>query len=173
MESGFLVLGLLGIAAIVGGLVSFFSMFSKGDQKTKLWQIEQELKQLKKQIETLEANLRSTPENVTDKQTSTALVTETQPTQTLAVTPTLALGTQENVLLSEDILQENAENNASVAKTSEIGTTQTSPAHASLTPAKPNFIERGINYAKKLVIWWQYACALWHYHIIYWCEFFN
>lgn len=151
MESGFLVLGLLGIAALVGGLVSFFSMFSKGDQKTRFWQIEQELKQLKKQIESLEAQLKNTPEKTSTQKKASALVVEPSPTQTIPLETLSARETEtyENKANADDLTQEYDEKEISPDKTlSNSANISTSPKNISATPAKPNFIERGINYAK-------------------------
>ena len=93
MESGFLVLGLLGLAALVGGLVSFFSMFSKGDQKTKLWQFEQELKQLKKQLEALEGQVKNTQSNAEVIPLSSALKANLNATQTVKASEETAAST--------------------------------------------------------------------------------
>jgi uncharacterized membrane protein len=154
MESGLLVLGLLGLAAVVGGLVSFFSMFSKGDQKTKLWQFEQELKQLKKQLESLEASLKNIRENISTKQKEVALVAELPPTKAILVEQVSPpnFGVNENEALSEDSPQDTTENIISPEQaldTSAQPSTHTyAPPTPELAPAEPNFIERGFAYAK-------------------------
>lgn len=150
MESGFLVLGLLGLAAVMGGLVSFFSMFSKGDQKTKLWKFEQELKQLKKQLESLEASLNNMPENLDIKPKTATLVVEPLPTKTIPVeqASTLSAGVHEGEALSEKIIQDSAELETSFDETLIASAQQTTRTYVPPTPAEPNFIERGFAYAK-------------------------
>jgi uncharacterized membrane protein len=149
MESGFLVLGLLGIAALVGGLVSFFSMFSKGDQKTRFWQLEQELKQIKSQIELLKEQINNAPENAKPKQ-AVALDTGSLATQTIPVKQNLArdLVANENEEFKEEFDQDIDENEISLENPLSTTGKKNSITYVPPTPKAPGLIERGIDYAK-------------------------
>lgn len=155
MESGLFVLGLLCIAAVVGGLVSFFSMFSKGDQKTRFWQIEQELKQLKKQIEALEARLQNAPENLEPNQKAAALTAEPLAKKTIALEQTLtpsldtyASSNSDNEGLAEEFVQENDKNKIPLEEPLSTSADAITTTYLPPTPKAPNMIERGITYAK-------------------------
>ena len=70
------ILGLLAIAALVGGLMSFYSLFSKQTQKSKLLELElgyirleQEFRQLKLQLDEIQGDSTSTFKNANAEET--------------------------------------------------------------------------------------------------------
>jgi uncharacterized membrane protein len=149
MESGLLGLGLLGIAALVGGLVSFFSMFSKGDQKTRFWQLEQELKQIKSQIELLKEQINNASENAKPKQ-AVDLDTRSLATQTVPLKQSLApdLVADENEEFLEEFNQDIDEKEITLENPLSTNGERISTTYVPPTPKAPGLIERGIDYAK-------------------------
>lgn len=162
MELFFVLLGLAGVVALIGGFVGFFGMFSAGNKDYRLRQIELQIKQLSSQLDALKKSLEqktfeSPPQAAAPPLQAAALAVTTFATS-MTLTPDAAELPSEAVAISDDELMQQAL--ASEASSSENIRAQTAPVEASaatptpapapraFVPAEPNFIEKGISAAK-------------------------
>lgn len=147
MESLLLPLGLLGIAAFIGGIVGFFSLFSSGDKESRIKNLERETERLGLELTRLSTRLdmvrRATegetanplvhmPASVKKDERSIPIEAVAQPVAepnepTLPSEPEIAAETTSHVIPPH------------------ITDQQTKPA---IKLAEPNFIEKGIAAAK-------------------------
>ena len=162
MELYFVLLGLAGVVALIGGFVGFFGMFSAGNKDYRLRQIELQIKQLSSQLDALKKSLEqktieSPPQAAAPPLQAAALAVTTFATS-MTLTPDAAELPSEAVAISDDELMQQAL--ASEASASDNIRAQTAPVEASaatpapapapraFVPAEPNFIEKGISAAK-------------------------
>lgn len=152
----YLLLGLLGFAMVIGSLVGFFSMFTKGEQASRLRRIENELQQLKNQLAAIERGVKPSEEG--DK-----IVQAVAETQAKAA---LSLGAYEDQLLAE--AEDDAQLKATLNDDTHVVIKETPPTeYAKIisepkaepwpdthvdTPSEPNFLERGFDYAKNWLL---------------------
>ena len=158
MDSLFLMLGLLGLVVTIGGIVSFFSLFTSSSKDTKIREIERETNKLSLEITRLSTRLdalkkvlegQPAPPQAAALKTGDPSVTiaPTQVANEIPATQTIPLS--ENDLTVQALAAENSPD--------EVKNTSTIPAAIATKPApykyipkphQPNFIERGIAYAK-------------------------
>lgn len=164
MESLLFPLGLLGIAAFIGGIVGFFSLFSSGDKESRVKALERETAQLGLEITKLNVRIEALIKSFNSKvpqepvtqaeslKVSEPIVTVNLPTNIAGLTSEAAVGLEPYI--SEDDLAEQAlENTApSTQRKHELATeakpVSKRPDHQTIKLAEPNFIEKGIAYAK-------------------------
>lgn len=154
MEFGFLLLGLLSIAALVGGLVGFFSMFSKTSEKTKISNLEQELKQLTQRFQAMEDrlnNLQATPPSPSFA-APLAVATATQTVHKKAEDQP-NLGQAEDAFIAEHFAEPNEQSTTKPATNiSATNLAQTVSNHAIAESPLPAWINRSIDYAKNWLL---------------------
>ena len=176
MELTFVILGLVGLMAVIGGFVGFFSMFSAGSKDDRLRQIESHIKQLSAQLDALKKSLEKTSQSPLEAAAPplrAATLAVATPATSITFTPELGARPSEPVAISDDELTrqalssevsatENTRANASVeasaatvanmpasASTPKLAST---PAPRKFVPAEPNFIEKGISAAKNWLL---------------------
>lgn len=126
MTSFFVLLGLAGFAALIGGFTSFLSLFSSGDKENHIRRIEDEVRQLRLQLDQLKHHLA-------------APIPIDRP---LAVVTTSALDTPNTNISIEPNIDDQFD--ITIGKTYDTPTVK-KPA---ISPATPNFIQKGIAAAK-------------------------
>ena len=160
MESFLLPLGLLAIAAFIGGIVGFFSLFSSGDKEHRVKNLERETERLAQEITRLNTRLDMLKK---------AFEHQNLPEPTIQVSSA-------NASIKKDVLnieldpivqpatEQHAEETrpASTAPLSEITTSSSAPVKTTpnttykATPAiklaEPNFIEKGLTAAKEWLL---------------------
>ena len=162
MELYFVLLGLAGVVALIGGFVGFFGMFSAGNKDYRLRQIELQIKQLSSQLDALKKSLEQktieSPLEAAAPPLQDAAFAVTTFATSMTLTPDAAELPSEAVAISDDELMQQAL--ASEASASENIRAQTAPVEASaatpapapapraFVPAEPNFIEKGFAAAK-------------------------
>lgn len=176
MASLFLILSLLGIVAIIGGIISFFSLFNSKTKDTKITEIERETNKLSLEITLLNSrldSLKKTVENQSQQAPTPQIVALKVDAPAIVIEPTIeadevmALQAQ---LVSKDDLNAQALEAADTESITSNEPLQTSTTNSNISqtcvkpptkfdtrpsyprkpikPAEPNFIERGITYAK-------------------------
>jgi uncharacterized membrane protein len=169
MESLFLMLGLLGLVVVIGGIVSFFSLFTSNNQDAKIREIERETSKLSLEITRLATRLDMLKKIVDGppQHTPPQAASLTVEIPAIVVEPTPDVDEMVAARISEDELADQAMTTTN-AEISPILTT--APAQASIHQesnkpsapastrpaytrppiklAEPNFIERGIAAAK-------------------------
>lgn len=152
----YLLLGLLGIAMVVGSLAGFVSLFTKGGQATRLRQIENELQQLKHQLAAIERGARPTGENLNTAQTldspptAVDLATEDAPSSSNERTDDTALFTA-TPHASPHATTLDASHNEEANATAETNNDPW-PDSPVDTPSEPSWVERGFHYAKNWLL---------------------
>ncbi|MDP1765820.1 MAG: DUF2339 domain-containing protein [Methylotenera sp.] len=172
MASLFLMLGLLGIIVTIGGIVSFFSLFTSNSKDTKIREVERETNKLSLEITRLSTRLDVLKKSV-DNQAQQAPITNTTALKidapVIVVEPATEIDeaiASETSLLSEDDLTaqallgsvppaksmqasiENTYSNQQSTKSPTPANTKAAYTRPPIKPAEPNFIERGITYVK-------------------------
>ncbi len=170
MESLLLPLGLLGLAAFIGGIVGFFSLFSSSNKDGRLKALERataqldlEITKLNVRLETMRKALESQPAETSAKQSAlnieTAAIT-IEPLPDLAIEPDHSADpvaeddliqqalAAEDVRHADDLLPDTP---ANLSKTSSENTSQSTTKRLT-TPATPTFIEKGITAARNWLL---------------------
>ncbi len=177
MELFFVLLGLAGVVALIGGFVGFFGMFSAGNKDYRLRQVENEttkhgleMTKLSMRIEALRKTLEEHPEAAAPPLQAAALAVNT-PKTSITPAPEAAKLPSGTIAVSGDEPTQQAlasEVSASEVSASEIMANKTAPVEASnsavtdapaaparpvytkpaFVPSEPNFIEKGIAAAK-------------------------
>jgi len=164
MESMLFLVGVLALAAMIGGLVGFFSLFSpKKDNTSKLQQLEREIETLKVRIHRLEDAATPSQSAVA----TSALAEHFSASAAVPIPEALDLNPEieaENAL-SEEALTEQAlaslvedeppanqtKGSATAGAESKTPVTTTpasTPPSYAIKPLEPNFLEKGIRSAK-------------------------
>ncbi|HAJ71155.1 MAG TPA: DUF2339 domain-containing protein [Methylophilaceae bacterium] len=144
----YLFFGLMGIAMAIGSLVGFFSLFTKGDEQTKLKKLERDIELLKSRLSKIEL----TKNEETQILESVRVAKEdAQPAVSVPIAPTalstaLAMPENQNVSVEDDY--STVETPADITEATQIRPQKVSP----IEPSAPNFIERGIDYAKSWLL---------------------
>ncbi len=140
MELLFVILGLAGLAALIGGFVSFFALFSSGSKDYRLNEIEKvtnklslEITRLSVRLEALKKTSESQSTQATQQPQAAALAVNTHQTS-VALAPETAPA--DDSIIAASILVEPS--------------VEARPAYSKPTfvPAEPNFIEKGFAAAK-------------------------
>ena len=154
MESLLLPLGLLGIAAFIGGIVGFFSLFSSGDKDSRIKHLERETTSLGLEITKLNTRLEILKKSLESQQ-------QNAPAQAAAIQkdvlnvqiePSIqAAAPHQTDALTEQVTEELPEPELPVMQPA--NQPETSPAanykaRPVIKPAEPNFIEKGLQAAK-------------------------
>ncbi|NOS97673.1 MAG: DUF2339 domain-containing protein [Methylotenera sp.] len=155
MESLFLMLGLLGLVVCIGGIVSFFSLFTSNNKDTKIHDIERETGKLSAEITRLSARLDALkksleiadqPQVQSQAQTS-ALKIET-PAISIKPAPEISEITSSQTLqIADDDLT--AQIIPAKENTPNLKPSTSEYVRPTYTPPPPNFIERGFASAKE------------------------
>lgn len=174
MGSLLFLLGILGVVVVIGGIVSFFSLFTSSSRDTKIREIERETNKLSVEITRLSTRLDVLKKSIENQPqaTPTQTVTLEVDSPELIVEPTIDLNsnleTQTTPLTDDDLT---AQALAAVTTNTPIkavdplaATTSTKPTNTNsaksvaparpayvrppIKPAEPNFIERGFAYVK-------------------------
>jgi uncharacterized membrane protein len=149
MDSLFLMLGLFGLVVVIGGIVGFFSLFTSNNKDEKIREIEREtsrlgleITRLSTRLDVLKKSMDNQPQQVPPPQMAAlkgqapSLIIEPKPdVEELIAAPELAM--------VEDTLNAPASTQPSAPKT-----TKPSYVRPPIKLTEPNFIERGITYAK-------------------------
>ncbi|MDP3819726.1 MAG: DUF2339 domain-containing protein [Methylotenera sp.] len=173
MASLFLMLGLLGVVVTIGGIVSFFSLFTSNSKDTKIRDIEHETNKLSLEITRLSTRLDVLKKSV-DNQAQQAPTPQISALKVdapaIVVEPTIeadgVIALQAPLVPEDDLTAQAlaAADSESIPSTEPVltntntGQTSTKPptpvaikpvyTRPPIKPAEPNFIERGITYAK-------------------------
>jgi uncharacterized membrane protein len=164
MESLLLPLGLLGIAAFIGGVVGFFSLFSSGDKESRMKALERESAKLGIEINKLNAQIDALRESFSthepqDTTTQAAALKASGPTATinpLSKVPELIVEASfelETAISEDDLVKQALAANDLETQRKPVFVAETKPTinisnRQAIKPAEPNFIEKGFAYAK-------------------------
>ncbi len=144
----YLFFGLMGIAMAIGSLVGFFSLFTKGDEQTKLKKLERDIELLKSRLSKIELTKNEETQilesvRVAKEDAQSAVSVPIAPT---ALSAALAMPENQNVSVEDDY--STVETPADITEATQIRPQKVSP----IEPSAPNFIERGIDYAKSWLL---------------------
>ena len=176
MDMMFVLLGLAGLIAIIGGFVGFFSLFSSSNRDERIRDVERETASLSLEITKLSTRIEQIKKVLAQKTfesqpqatpplQAAALVTSTPKASITPAPEAVELPSEADAISDTELTQQAL---ASAASASENIANQTAPAEASnsaaadaptapampvytkpaFVPAEPNFIERGIAAAK-------------------------
>ncbi|MDP1659945.1 MAG: DUF2339 domain-containing protein [Methylotenera sp.] len=175
MDSLFLMLGLLGLVVTIGGIVSFFSLFTSNNKDTRIREIERETNKLNLEITRLSTRLDDLKKGLNNQaqQAATPQAALKADAPTIVVEPTpeaneviasqvslipeddliaqaLAAAKAESITLAEPVQASNTNAYASQTSAKPPTPVVTKPVYTRppIKSAEPNFIERGITYAK-------------------------
>lgn len=145
MESLLLPLGLLGIAAFIGGIVGFFSLFSSGDKDSRIKNLERETERLALELTRLSTRLdmvKRAREGETASPVVNMPASVKKDERNISVEPTLQSAEAEEPLAPQP--------EPTVTATRPLTPTPAKPQQAkpAIKLAEPNFIEKGIATAK-------------------------
>ena len=163
MDSLFLMLGLLGLVVTIGGIVGFFSLFTSNNKNEKLQEIERETSRLSLEItrlstrlDILKKSLENSPQQAVSAQTATLKVDA--PSLNIEAIPEIEgatanpeLAIKEALPTAQMALTDIAPATA-ITQPDEIKTTKPAYVRPPIKLAEPNFIERGITYAKNWLL---------------------
>jgi len=169
MESLLLPVGLLGIAAFIGGIVGFFSLFSSGDKESRMKALEREsaklgleINKLNAQIDTLKKSFSTqTPQDTTIQTAATLNASEPAATISplpkapdLAIEPAFELETytSEDDLVQQALKGSDAQTQHKPVIAPDTKPTSYIPNKQTIKPTEPNFIEKGFTYAKNWLL---------------------
>lgn len=166
MESLLLPLGLLGLAAFIGGIVGFFSLFSSSDKEKRLKALEQELTKLDLEIIKLNVRMEAFKNNpvaeaepIVEKVQAGALNTAEManviiPDANDGMLPTEAnseiySAVEDDALSKQGLASQTLEENTAADDLNGNTVDEApNPSPLSFTYVQPNFIERGLSAAK-------------------------
>lgn len=148
MESLLLPLGLLGLAAFIGGIAGFFSMFSAGDKESRLKALEREIDKLHTEISKLSAQLDTlNKEQLSEPlqaSTHASMLTINDPATHNELQADTSIRTREDARQNENNLEASASTKAPTPAQPSVVT----KPRIIIKPAEPNFIEKGFTAAK-------------------------
>ncbi len=149
MESFLLPLGLLGIAAFIGGIVGFFSLFSSGDKDSRIKNLERETERLALELTRLSTRLdmvKRAREGETASPVVNMPASVKKDERNISVEPTLQSAEAEEPLAPQP--------EPTVTATRPLTPTPAKPQQAkpAIKLAEPNFIEKGIATAKNWLL---------------------
>jgi len=163
MDSLFLMLGLLALVVTIGGFVGFLSLFTSNNKDEKLREIERETSRLSLEItrlstrlDVLKKSLENQPQQAASAKTATLKIDTVS--LNIEVTPVI-----EEAIARPDPAMKDALHNTETASThiesapaitqpDEAKTTRPAYVRPPIKLAEPNFIERGITYAKNWLL---------------------
>lgn len=138
MEAMMILLGFAGLAALVGGLISFISLFAGSSSRERFERLEQEIGQLRRRLESLEKTPRTMPAPI-------ATSTETHATPQAAVTINLPP-------VAVEIPEEELSQQALAATQPEIPEPIVRRPSPPPKPVEPNVLEKGLMAAKNWLL---------------------
>ncbi|MDP3087511.1 MAG: DUF2339 domain-containing protein [Methylotenera sp.] len=152
MDSLFLMLGLFALVVTIGGFVGFLSLFTSNNKDEKLREIERETSKLSLEItrlstrlDILKQSLENPPQPAASAQMATLKVDI--PSLTIEAMPQI-----EDTIASPELSIREAVHPTEITQPDEIKTTKPAYVRPFIKLAEPNFIERGISYAKNWLL---------------------
>lgn len=145
MESMLLLFGALTLFALIGGIASFFALFSsKKDPSDKIATLERELESIKNRLRKLETAPPASPASA-PIQAAPVKPVDTPPAVDKVVNKIAALKTTEPAKTVVNVVDEAQPSVSTQLEAEHQINTQHLP---DISQSTPNFIEKGINYAK-------------------------
>ncbi len=147
MELHFVILGLVSLAACIGGISAFFALFSSSSKSTRIDELEQEIKQLRIQLESFRQRLDRLPQQASPPIPPVAMAANITTGLSSAVpSETKAKFVAKDV--DDGVIQKSSAS-APVVASHEKTHAQPAPTNYwDLPEEDPGFIERGISAAK-------------------------
>lgn len=146
MEFYFVILGLLGLAAVIGGISAFFALFSSGSKNDRIRGLERELSLLKLQFDLFKQKLDGQTPPISPPQKAVASAMNTPKTSVVSAPVTAPTPKVATTQISSDESAQQAFARAS--RTDKLADNHTKPENQWDLPDEPNFIELGISAAK-------------------------